>query len=112
MNCYRIKIVGDFRGTAFRSAAMHAAQLFRIKGFIQYNKDNSLGMDILGDPDDIDQFVRYCRIWLSSVSITDFTVTEKEPETYTGFTIRRTVSKEEKLKQNQYWLNAFQCKAK
>ena len=82
---------------------MHAAHQFRIKGFIQYNEDNSLYMEILGKQDDIDRFVQYCRDWFPPASIEDFIVTEKEPETYTGFTIRRSISEEEKLKQNQLW---------
>jgi hydrogenase maturation factor HypF (carbamoyltransferase family) len=82
---------------------MGAAYRLRIKGFVRYDEGNSLTIEAQGEQDDIAQFVDNCRDWFPPASIEDFIVTEKEPETYTGFTIRRSISEEEKLKQNQHW---------
>jgi acylphosphatase len=103
LKCSQIKIYGQVRGGGFRSAAMGAAYRLRIKGFVQYDEGNSLTMEAQGEQDDIAQFVDNCREWFTAGSIQDFTVTDKEPGDYPDFTIRRTVSKEEKLKQNQHW---------
>lgn len=104
MNCYRIKMVGDFKGTAFRSAAMHAAHRFRIKGFIRYDEENSLSIEAQGELDDVHQFVQFCRDWFSPDSIKDIIVSDKEPENYPGFTIRRNKSEEEMLTKHHQWL--------
>jgi acylphosphatase len=103
LKCSQIKIYGQVRGGGFRSAAMEAAYRYRIKGFVRYDEENSLTLEAQGEQDDIRLFVQFCREWFTDEVIKDFIVTDKEPEDYPGFTIRRTVSEEEKLKQNQHW---------
>ncbi|MEI7726213.1 MAG: acylphosphatase [Bacteroidota bacterium] len=103
MNCYRIKIYGNLRGTAFRSAAMHEAYRFRISGFIRYDDENSLTIEAQGELNDVNQFIQFCRDWFSPGSIKDFILSEKEPEIYPGFTIRRNISKEENPAGSRQW---------
>ena len=103
LKCYRIKIAGDISGTSFRSAAMHAAHRFRITGFIRYDDENSLTTEAQGDQDDLDQFVEFCRDWFSPNIIKDITLFEKEPESYSDFTIRRNISEVENLTWSRQW---------
>ena len=103
LKCSQIKISGQVRGGGFRSAAMEAAYRFRIKGFVQYDDENSLTMDAQGEHDDIRLFVQFCRDWFTDDVIQDFIISEKEPENYAGFTIRRNESEEEKFSKNQPW---------
>ena len=103
MICYQIKINGDIRENAFRSAALHAAHRFRITGFIRYDDENSLTIEAQGELNDLHQFVQFCRNWLSPDNIKDFTVIEKEPESYSDFTIRRNISEVENLTWSRQW---------
>ena len=103
LKCYHINIYGDIRGNSFRSAAMHAANRFRITGFIRYDEGNSLTIEAEGDPGDLDQFVQFCRDWFSPNIIKDITLFEKEPESYSDFTIRRNISDEEIITKHQNW---------
>ena len=103
LKCYRINICGDIKGNAFRSAAMHAAHLFRITGFIRYDDENSLSMEAQGELNDIHQFVQFCRDWSTPDYIKDFTVLEKEPENYADFTIRRNISEAENPAGSRPW---------
>lgn len=103
MVAYQIKIHGDIRGTAFRSAAMHAAQRFRIKGFIRYEDEHSLRMEAQGEAGDVNQFVHFCREWYPANNIRDFIVSEKEPENYTGFALLRDINEEENLREISPW---------
>ena len=104
MKCYLINIKGEIRGNSFRSSAMHAALQFRITGFIRYDAENSLTIEAQGELNDINQFVQFCRDWFSPDIIKDFTVNEKEPENYPGFTIRQNISAEDKITNKQRWM--------
>ncbi len=103
LKCYRINIYGDIRGNAFRSAALHAAHLFRIRGFIRYDDQNSLSIEAMGELNDLDRFVQFCRDWFSPNIIKDITLFEKEPESYSDFTIRRNISEAENLSGSRPW---------
>jgi acylphosphatase len=82
---------------------MGAAYRFRITGFVRYDVGNSLTIDAQGNPDDIAQFVQFCRDWFTDEVIQDFIVSDKEPESYPDFTIRRNESEEDKFSKNQPW---------
>ncbi len=103
LKCYRIKIAGDIKGNAFRSVAMHAANRFRITGFIRYDEGNSLSMEAQGSQGDLDQFVQFCSDWFTPDIIKDFTVIEKEPENYADFTIRRNISEVKNPAGSRQW---------
>ena len=104
LKCMQIKIYGQVQGGGFRSAAMQAAYRLRIKGFVRYDAENSLTMEAQGEQDDIAQFVQFCREWFTDEVIQDFIVTDKEPENYPGFTIRRNISAEDKITTKQSWM--------
>ena len=104
LKCSQIKISGQVRGGGFRSAAMEAAYRFRIKGFVQYDDENSLTMDAQGEHDDIRLFVQFCRDWFTDDVIQDFVVSGKEPEDYPDFTIRRNISEVEEPTKGQSWM--------
>jgi acylphosphatase len=103
LKCSQIKIYGQVHGGGFRSAAMGAAYRLRIRGFVRYDEDNSLTIDAQGNPDDIGRFVQFCREWFTDEVIQDFIVSDKEPENYPGFTIRRNISDEETDIKSQSW---------
>ncbi len=103
LKCSQIKIYGQVQGGGFRSAAMEAAYRLRIKGFVLYDKENSLTLEAQGEQDDIAQFVQFCHDWFTDEVIQDFTVTDKEPENYPGFTIRRNSSEAKNLTGSRHW---------
>ena len=103
MKCFQIKISGQILGEGLRFKAMHLAHKHQIKGFVQYDDENSLTIEAQGELNDLHQFVQFCRNWLSPDNIKDFTVIEKEPENYPGFTIRRNISDEETDIKSQSW---------
>lgn len=104
LKCSQIKIYGQVQGGGFRSAAMGEAYRLRIKGFVRYDAKNSLTLEALGEQDDIAQLVQFCREWFTAGSIQDFIVTDKEPENYPDFTIRRNISAEDKSTNKQSWM--------
>jgi acylphosphatase len=103
MKCFQIKISGQILGEGLRFKAMHLAHKHQIKGFVQYDDENSLTIEAQGELNDLHQFVQFCRNWLSPDNIKDFTVIEKEPESYSDFTIRRNISEVENLTWSRQW---------
>jgi acylphosphatase len=55
---YRLRFHGSVQGVGFRYTARHAANMYRLTGYVRNEYDGSVTCEVQGDPDAIDAFVR------------------------------------------------------
>ena len=58
MKRYRLQFYGSVQGVGFRYTARHAANMFRLTGYVKNEYDGSVTCEVQGDPDAFDAFVR------------------------------------------------------
>ena len=58
MKRYRLQFYGSVQGVGFRYTARHAANMFRLTGYVKNEYDGSVTCEVQGNPDAIDAFVR------------------------------------------------------
>ena len=58
MKRYRLQFYGSVQGVGFRYTARHAANMFRLTGYVKNEYDGSVTCEVQGDSDAIDAFVR------------------------------------------------------
>ena len=54
---YRLRFYGMVQGVGFRYTAMHAANMYRLTGYVKNEYDGSVTCEVQGDEEAIDQFV-------------------------------------------------------
>lgn len=85
---YQINVKGRVQGVWFRKYTLEKARSIGLTGFIKNQSDNSVYIEAEGDPEQLDEFVRwlYRGSPLSKVTTVDY---EKGPlENYKAFEIR------------------------
>jgi acylphosphatase len=58
---YRLHFYGMVQGVGFRYTAMHAANMYRLTGYVKNEYDGSVTCEVQGDEDAIDRFVSAVR---------------------------------------------------
>ena len=58
---YRLSFYGIVQGVGFRYTAMHAANMYRLTGYVKNEYDGSVTCEVQGDEDAIDRFVATIR---------------------------------------------------
>jgi len=80
MKNFQIHISGKVYKTGFRYYLKQMASVNNISGFVKYDTDHSLMLEVQGSEADIDKFVKYC--WLGCMNSNVLEVSLKElPET-------------------------------
>jgi len=54
---YRLSFYGMVQGVGFRYTAMHAANMYRLTGYVKNEYDGSVTCEVQGDEEAIDSFV-------------------------------------------------------
>ena len=54
---YKLCFYGMVQGVGFRYTAMHAANMFRLTGYVRNEYDGSVTCEVQGDEEAIDRFV-------------------------------------------------------
>lgn len=54
---YRLQFYGMVQGVGFRYTATHAANMYRLTGFVKNEYDGSVTCEVQGRDEDIDQFI-------------------------------------------------------
>lgn len=54
---YRLRFYGRVQGVGFRYTASHAANMYRLTGYVKNEYDGSVTCEVQGREEDIDQFV-------------------------------------------------------
>ena len=58
---FRLCFYGMVQGVGFRYTAMHAANMYRLTGYVKNEDDGSVTCEVQGDEDAIDRFVATIR---------------------------------------------------
>ena len=58
MKRYKLQFYGSVQGVGFRYTARHAANMYRLTGYVRNDYDGSVTCEVQGDPDAIDAFIR------------------------------------------------------
>ncbi len=54
---YRLRFYGMVQGVGFRYTASHAANMYRLTGYVRNEYDGSVTCEVQGREEDIDQFL-------------------------------------------------------
>lgn len=55
---YRLRFYGVVQGVGFRYTASHAANMYRLTGYVKNEYDGSVTCEVQGREEDIDQFIQ------------------------------------------------------
>ena len=58
---YRLRFYGMVQGVGFRYTAMHAANMYRLTGYVKNEYDGSVTCEVQGDEEAIESFVSTIR---------------------------------------------------
>ena len=58
MKRYKLEFYGSVQGVGFRYTARHAANMFRLTGYVRNEYDGSVTCEVQGEQDAIDEFIR------------------------------------------------------
>ena len=58
MKRYRLRFFGSVQGVGFRYTARHAANMYRLTGYVKNEYDGSVTCEVQGDAEAIDEFIR------------------------------------------------------
>jgi acylphosphatase len=82
MKRYRLRFFGSVQGVGFRYTARHAANMYRLTGYVKNEYDGSVTCEVQGDAEAIDEFIRTVNqgrfIDISSIDKTAMQVIEDE----------------------------------
>ena len=85
---YRLKFYGRVQGVGFRYTASHAANMYRLTGYVKNEYDGSVTCEVQGSEEDINQFISVInRGRFIDVERIDRTVLEPDSEER-GFEVR------------------------
>ncbi len=78
---YKLRFYGAVQGVGFRYTARHAANLYRLTGYVRNEYDGSVTCEVQGREEDIEQFIiTINRGRFIEVSYIDKTVMELIPD--------------------------------
>lgn len=87
MNHLNITIFGQVQGVFFRSSAKEQADKLGIKGFAQNQPDGSVYIEAEGKPEELDQFVKWCRQGPALARIKKVNIAEGKIENFSKFEV-------------------------
>ena len=90
MSCIHIIISGDVHGHGLRSSAMYFANQHNIKGYVQYENPDTLGIVAQGDEQNIMKFTEFCMGLSQTHGELEITIHEERPDDYHAFAIRNS----------------------
>lgn len=92
MKKIKIIITGPrVQGVFFRAGVLEEAISLDLKGYVKNNEDGSIEAVFIGDENDIDEILEYCREGPSKAKVSDIEILEEDEdsvEEYDNFQIR------------------------
>jgi acylphosphatase len=61
MKHYNIRILGHVQGVGFRYAAMRAAELYNVSGFVRNEPNGVVYIEAEGETHNLDMYLEWCR---------------------------------------------------
>ena len=88
MKNLRIHISGKVYKVGFRYYLKQMASVKHVKGYVKYDTDHSLLLEVQGNENDIDEFVKYCRLGCMSSTVSEVLLKDVPVKDYNKFEIR------------------------
>lgn len=82
-------IKGKVQGVFYRASARDVAEQLELKGWIRNTDDDDVEAVVTGDPDQVKEFIEWCKKGPSRARVDKVNVTEKEDESFDSFRIVR-----------------------
>lgn len=82
-------IKGKVQGVFYRASARDVAEQLELKGWIRNTEDDDVEAVACGDPDQVKEFIEWCKKGPSRARVDKVIVTEKEDESFDSFRIVR-----------------------
>ena len=83
-----IKVKGKVQGVGFRYYTLNAAKDNSIKGFVRNEGDGSVYIEAVGNTNDIEVFIDWCKIGPQWANVTNVLVSDAEIGNYTKFEVK------------------------
>lgn len=87
MKNLRINISGKVYKVGFRYYLKQMASVNHISGYVKYDTDHSLLVEVHGNEDDIDKFVKYCRLGCIASNVMEISLKDLPSKEYKTFKI-------------------------
>ncbi len=87
MKSLNITITGKVTKVGFRYFIKQRADKFNITGSVRYSIPNSIIVKACGNPDELDEFLKYCRLGTAFSEVKEIEVTETGSKEYQSFEI-------------------------
>jgi len=83
-----IKVKGKVQGVGFRYYTLKAALDNNIKGFVRNQGDGSVYIEAVGNIDDIEVFIDWCKVGPQWANVTNVLVSDSEIGSYSKFEVK------------------------
>lgn len=77
MKTVHLIISGKVQGVFFRARSKNAAEKFKIKGWIRNTNEGKVEAIVTGEPDNVNEFIKWCKKGPENARVKDVTVSEK-----------------------------------
>ena len=89
MKTVHIEISGKVQGVFFRATAQKVARFHNISGWIKNTHNNKVEAFVTGEDEDVEKFISWCKHGPEKSKVENVTITNAEPQTFSGFEIIR-----------------------
>jgi len=86
---YEIIVYGRVQGVGFRYAALNRARSLNLKGWVENLHNGSVRTAIQGNDNSCREYIQWCRNGSGYSWVERLEISEKEPELFTSFVVRR-----------------------
>ena len=93
MKNVQIHISGEVYKVGFRFYLKQMASVNHILGYVKYDDDHSLFLEVNGREEDIDKFVKYCRLGCVNSNVREVSLQDIPAKDYQSFEIIENVKK-------------------
>ena len=87
MKLYKIKIAGKVQAVWFRVKTKEEADRLGLHGIVRNKPDGSVYVELEGEPDVLDEFIKWCHVGSEQSEVEEVTVEEGEVHGFNRFTI-------------------------
>jgi acylphosphatase len=84
-----ITVSGKVQGVFYRQSTIKKAESLRLKGFVKNMPDETVYIVATGQPEDLDELVKWCRQGPPRARVTNAEVNELSLSIFPSFTIER-----------------------
>jgi len=89
MPAIHVMIKGKVQGVYYRVSAKEVAERLHLTGWVKNTREGHVEALAIGDSDDLDQFVEWCKRGPERADVTDVIVQASVEVTVTGFSIMK-----------------------